>query len=92
MDKYRIYLFILSFLSETDNSVERAFFNGGNGFDFNGPRDPLLGPGPGNPDLTLSVLISDFEFSRDKFSKNAKLFFIPIFSCSFLKNLLDKKS
>ena len=92
MDKYRIYLFILSFLSETDNSVERTFFNGGNGFDFNGPRDPLLGPGPGNLDLTLSVLISDFEFSRDKFSKNAKLFLIPIFSSRFLKNLLDKKS
>ena len=70
-------LFKFSFLSDTDNSVDKAFFSGGKGLDFNGPRDPLLGPA--KPDLTFSDPSSDFEFSRDKFSKKAKLSFILIF-------------
>ena len=68
--RIRLFLFKSSFLSETVNSVDKAFFNGGKGFDFNGPRDPLLGPS--NPGLTFFEPISDFEFSRDNFSKNAK--------------------
>ena len=71
-------LFKSTFLSETDNSVDKAFFNGGKGFDLSGPRDPLLGPV--KLDLTFPVPSSDFEFSRDKFSKKAKLSFILIFS------------
>ena len=72
------YLFKSSFLSEIVNSVDSAFFNGGKGFDFSGPRDPLLGPA--KLDLIFSDPSSDFEFSRDKFSKKAKLSFILIFS------------
>jgi len=62
-------------LSEIVNSVDNAFFNGGKGLDLSGPRDPLLGP----VKLGFSDPSSDLEFSRDKFSKKAKLSFILIF-------------